>query len=142
QMSLFATVISMMILFYFFQTAMNPLTNSLILHSIQGTKQTFGSFRLWGSIGFAIMVLAASPLIQWSGVENLGYMYGSFLLITLLLAFRLPKQGKKSAAQRFSGRELFRLLSRPLFVFFLVLTVLISIPNQMNSIFISVFISD
>lgn len=138
----FLLVFVFMLLFYFFQTALNPISNSLILQAIEKTEYQFGSFRIWGSIGFAVMVLVSSPFIEMIGVENLGYLYGSFAIITLLLSFRLPSQGKKTSKQQFPLKQLSIILTSGLFVSFLLLTILISIPNRMNSIFISVYISN
>lgn len=142
QSNRFLFVFWLMLLFYFFQTALNPLTNSLTLHSIENTEYHFGTFRLWGSIGFAVMVLVASPFIQMIGIENLGFLYGGFVVITLLLSFRLPNPEKIIKRSMHPKKEFSKLLKSGLFVSFLLLSVLISIPNRMNSIFISVYISN
>ncbi|MFD2115625.1 MFS transporter [Paenibacillus yanchengensis] len=142
QLSDFVLILIVMIIFYSFQTALNPLTSSLIFQTIQGTPYSFGTFRLWGSLGFAIIILIASPVIQWLGVENLGYLYGVFVLITLLLGFKLPKKRKQISAKKGIGKDMFSLLTQPVFILFLIFVVLLSIPNAMNSTFIAVFITE
>ncbi|MBD2848509.1 MFS transporter [Paenibacillus sp. IB182496] len=142
QMGTFATVLSFMLLFFFFQTSLNPLTNSLILQAIRGTSYSFGTYRLWGSLGFAVMVLAASPLIAWAGVENLGYLYGFFVLVALMIGVRLPKAKRSGPSRRISGKGMLQLALQPTFAVFLVLSALLSIPNYMNMSFISVYITD
>ncbi len=142
QLSSFSFILMVMIIFYSFQTALNPLTSSLIFQTIQGTAYSFGTFRLWGSLGFAIIILIASPVIQWLGVENLGYLYGSFVLITLFLGFKLPKKKTKVPAKKGIGKDMFALLTQPIFILFLIFVVLLSIPNSMNSTFIAVFITE
>lgn len=141
QMHEFSFVLLFMLLFYFFQTALNPISNSLILTAIEKTKYHFGTFRLWGSLGFAFIVLVASPFIQWVGVGNLGYLYGSFVLITIFLCFRLPNQRKRSAKNKASFKEMSHVFTNKLFVMFLMLSALMSIPNFMNAAFISVYIN-
>ncbi len=136
----FYAVFVMMLLFYFFQTALNPISNSLILRTIENTGHQFGTFRLWGSIGFAVMVLISSPFIDWMGIDKLGYLYGLFLLVTIVLSVRLPHEGKKSGGTRFSVKELSAIVVNPYFAAFLLLSVLISIPNRMNSTFISIVV--
>jgi PPP family 3-phenylpropionic acid transporter len=137
----FLAVFLFMLLFYFFQTALNPLCNSLTLQAIENTDCNFGTFRLWGSLGFAIMVLAASPFIEMLGIHNLGYMYGFFAMITLCISFCLPKPKKQESKRQQTAKEVSRLMRSGLFVSFLLLSIICSIPNRMNAIFISVYIS-
>ncbi len=140
QMHWFYSVFVFMLLFYFFQTALNPLSNSLILHLIENTEQHFGTFRLWGSIGFALMAIASSPIIGRVGVGNLGWIYGGFVVITLLISLRLPRQSAKSGAKKASLQGLSVLLRSGVFLTFLILSILMSIPNRMNATFVSVYV--
>ncbi|ADU30585.1 MFS transporter [Evansella cellulosilytica] len=140
QMTIFVYVFAIMLFFFFFQTALNPMSNSIILHAIQNTRYQFGTFRLWGSLGFAIMAGVASPFIQMIGTENLGYIYGAFMIVVIFLCFGLPSQGKASGKVSFSGFT--KLFKNGYFTAFLLLGILISIPNRMNATFISIFISD
>jgi PPP family 3-phenylpropionic acid transporter len=136
----FLFVFLLMLVFYFFQTALSSMTSSLTLHLIENTSYQFGTFRLWGSLGFAVMVILSSPVITWIGIQNLGYLYGSFVLITLLFSFGLPAQGKRKKGSAFPVKEFSKLMRSGLFLSFLLLSVLVSISNQMNSNFISLFI--
>lgn len=128
------------IAFFFFQTSLNPITNSLTLHAIENTSLQFGTFRLWGSLGFAVMVLAASPFIQMIGIQNIGYLYGGLAIIALTISFWLPNQAKQRKHTGIPRGEFAKLIKNKLFVTFLLLSILLSIPNRINSIFISVFI--
>ena len=142
QSSQFAVVFSLMLLFYFFQTALNPISNSLTLYAIENTPYHFGTFRLWGSIGFAVMVLGASPFIERAGISNLGYFYGVSVIVTLLLSFGIPNQPKRAKKAAFPKGELSKVFMNVLFLSFLLLSVIISVPNRMNSNFISIYISE
>lgn len=141
QSNQFAIVFSLMLLFYFFQTALNPISNSLTLYAIENTPYQFGTFRLWGSLGFAVMALVSSPVIAYFGIQNLGFLYASFVVLTLFLSFGLPNQAKQTKKASFPREDFVKLMTSGLFVCFLLLSVVINIPNRMNSIFISVYIS-
>ncbi len=142
QSNQFMLVFSLMLIFYFFQTALNPLTNSLTFYAIENTQYQFGTFRLWGSLGFAVMVLISSPFIDVVGIQNLGYLYGGFIVFTLLLSFGLPNQAKRKERKGFPRDQFKKLMGSGLFVFFLLLSIVINIPNRMNFIFVSVYIGD
>lgn len=142
QMHMFITIFILMLLFYFFQTALNPLSNSLILQSIEHTPHQFGTFRLWGSIGFAIMVLIAGPMVVWIGIENLGYLYGTFIVITLWISLKLPRQGKKKKRAFLKATDIALLFKSGIFLAFLLLSMLISLPNRLNLTFISIYIHE
>lgn len=140
QMESFFWVLTLMVVFFFFQTALFPINDSLILHSIENTIYRYGAFRLYGSLGFAVLATASSPVIHWLGIDRLGWIYGSFLLFSVGLCFLLPKQGRQ--VQRFSIRGLTKVLGNRQFLFFLLFGVFISIPNVMNTTFISIYVQE
>ncbi len=141
QMNEFAFVLFFVATFFFFHTALNPISTSLILTAIEKTQFQFGTFRLWGSLGFAVIVLISSPFIEYVGVWNLGYLYGVLLVITLFFAFRLPRQIKKRAST-ISMKQATKVLNNKLFISFLLLSALVSIPNSMSNTFLAVYISE
>jgi PPP family 3-phenylpropionic acid transporter len=59
-----------MTLFFFFQTPIFSHSNSLILGYIQDTPRKFGTFRLWGSIGWAVTAIAAGQILDWTGISK------------------------------------------------------------------------
>lgn len=52
--------------FYFFQGPLFAQSNTMILSYIDGTSRSFGSFRLWGSLGWAFTAILAGPVIEWA----------------------------------------------------------------------------
>jgi PPP family 3-phenylpropionic acid transporter len=75
----FFPLVVVMLLFYFFQTAIYPISTNLILYAVDKTNRSFGSYRLWGSLGFAIVAVVLGPIIQWLGISRLGWLYGLFI---------------------------------------------------------------
>lgn len=129
-----------MLCFFLFQTPLFSQSNSLILNTIEGTSYKFGSFRLWGSLGWALLAVAVSPLIDWIGIDNLWIVYSAMLFLTILFTIKLPTgkvEGTKKIAKGGYGQALF---GNKYFLVFVLLGVLISVPNSMNQTFNSLYI--
>src|SRR5699024_9796184 len=84
-------VFTTMLIFFFFQTPMFSQSNTLILNAIEGTSYKFGAIRFWGSLGYAVMAVAAGPVLSWLGVDNLWILYTLLILITIAICTRLPR---------------------------------------------------
>src|SRR5690625_6075686 len=76
-----------MIIFFFFQTPMFSQSNSLILNTIEGTDKKFGSFRIWGSLGWSLMAMAAGPVIDRLGIGNMWIVYTVMILVAIAFTF-------------------------------------------------------
>ncbi|MBS4200827.1 MFS transporter [Bacillus sp. FJAT-49732] len=129
-----------MLLFFNFQTPLFSQSNSLILNTIEGTPYKFGTFRLWGSLGWAIMAVGAGPFIDLIGIKNLWIVYSFMLILTILFGFKLP-QGKVEGTKKIvKGGYAKALFGNKYFLVFVILGVLISVPNSINLTFISLYI--
>lgn len=142
QISGYLFIYAIMIVFFFFQTPLFSQSNSLILNTIEGTKHKFGSFRMWGSLGWALMAVAAGPVIGWLGIGKLWIVYSIMLIIAMLFTIGLPKgeSGEKSIPNLTSYRK--AMFSNKIFLIFLLLSIFISIPNSINQTFITLYISN
>ncbi|WP_063845944.1 MFS transporter [Paenibacillus sp. FJAT-27812] len=137
----YTIIYTSMLFFFFFQMPLFSQTNSLILNSIEGTGLNFGAFRLFGSLGWALMAVAAGPVIGQIGIERLWIIYTVMMLISLAFAFTLPKGEVKGAAP--AGKVNYRsMFVNRTFLLFLIIGLVISIPNSMNSTFITLYIKE
>jgi len=93
-------IYSTMFLFFFFQVPIFSQSNSLILNTIEGTPHNFGAFRLWGSLGWAIMAASAGPVIGRIGVDKLWILFTIMMLLSILFAFGLPRGEARSKGNR------------------------------------------
>lgn len=145
QLHSFMLIFAAMLLFFFFQSPTFSQSNSLILNYIEGTKYKFGVFRLWGSLGWAIIAVVAGPIISWMGIVNLWIIYAAMLLISIAFTFGFSSGGesrgdKKEAAVK---QGYFRVMfSSKIFFLFVLLGVLISVPNSINQTFVSLYITN
>ncbi|WP_199615081.1 MFS transporter [Paenibacillus alkalitolerans] len=133
-----------MMLYYFFNTAINPINNSQVFQTIENTELRFGSFRLWGSLGYAVIVLAAGPVIESLGIGRLGWVYGTAMLVAFglgLMLHRPPAKAKKRM-QPITFRESAGVLLQGKFALFLLASLFIFIPNAINAQYLSLFVED
>ncbi|MEK8127630.1 MFS transporter [Paenibacillus filicis] len=142
QLRHYAIIFAVMLIFFFFNSPTFSQSNSLILNAIENTKHKFGAFRVWGSLGWAIIAVLAGPVLSWMGLLNLWILYGIMMLISLLFTIGLPRGHvtTKPKAERQSYWKV--MFSSKIFFVFVVLGVLISVPNSINQTFVSLYISN
>ncbi|MEW4372102.1 MFS transporter [Paenibacillus kandeliae] len=127
--------------FFFFQTPMFAQSSTLILNYIDGTPYKFGGFRLYGSLGWALTAVCAGPIIDYLGVPRIGNVFTMLLLVAIALMLMLPAQVKQpGGGASLNLTALKQIGSNLYFIGFIVLGVLVSIPNMMNSTFISLYV--
>ncbi|WP_154891993.1 MFS transporter [Paenibacillus polysaccharolyticus] len=136
----YAWIYVAMIFFYFFQSPLFAQTNSLILGYIDGTGQKFGSFRLWGSLGWALTAVAAGPVIDRFGVSSVSIIFACMIAVAFVFSVLLPKQPIASDTPIVTFRRFGKVMFNPYFMIFIGLGVLVSVPNAMNSTFMSLYI--
>jgi len=127
-----------MVGFYFFQTPIFSQSNSLILNVIEGTTVKFGAIRLWASIGYSVTALLIGPLLQVVGIDSLGLVFSASILLTLAFTISLPRGESRGDFSNANYKQIFR---NKHFVWFVLLGILISVPNSMNSTFNGIFIT-
>lgn len=115
-------------------------TNSLILTYIDGTRHKFGSFRLWGSLGWALTAIAAGPVIDQLGSGRISIVFSIMLFVAAIFIFTLPGVQKTTGSATVTLKGLSQLFLNSYFVWFIVLGILVSIPNTANNTFMSLYI--
>lgn len=140
----YGIIFLLMMMFFFFNSPTFSQSNSLILNAIEGTKHKFGAFRLWGSLGWAIIAVMASPIISWMGILNLWVLYGAMMIVSLLFTFGLPRGNVVSVSKPKAERKSYWkvMVSSKIFFIFVILGVLISVPNSINQTFVSLYIAN
>jgi PPP family 3-phenylpropionic acid transporter len=140
QLEQYAWVYGAMLAFYVFQTPLFSQSSSLILSAIEGTTHQFGSYRLWGSLGWAFMAVAAAPVIAYVTIDRLWMVYCALMIVSMILCFRLPRGSTESIVRSNSGFK--GLLRNRTFLIFLLISILISTPHGLNGMFVSIYITE
>jgi PPP family 3-phenylpropionic acid transporter len=140
----FWAVFAAMMLYYFFNTSIMPINNSQVFQTIENTDLRFGSFRLWGSLGYAAIVLASGPIIEYLGVWQLGWVYGSAMVIALAFGWMLhrPPGRAKKPKHVVTFRESMRVLLQGRFALFLAASLFVFIPTSINALYLSLFLEE
>ncbi|KAA8998378.1 MFS transporter [Paenibacillus spiritus] len=141
----YETLYTAMLLFYFCQTPLLAQTHTLTLSYISDTGRPFGSFRLWGSVGWALTALLAGPVLERAGISSLAFLFAALLGAAMLSLAALPPLSRGSGGFAVAPnpfRGIGRVIRNPYFLSFLIFGLLVSIPNTMNTTFLSLYITD
>lgn len=128
--------------FYFFQGPLFAQSNTMILSYIDGTKHSFGSFRLWGSLGWALTAVLAGPVIEWAGVSVLSYLFAALLCAAMLALITLPKLDHSIGTAPLPFKGFRQIFYNPFFLCFIFFGILVSLSNTMNNTFVSLYITE
>ncbi|MBA2873862.1 MFS transporter [Thermaerobacillus caldiproteolyticus] len=124
----------------FTQSAIVPISDSITLNYVQKIEGSYGSIRLWGSIGFALAVLIGGWLSDRFSLVAIFYIFAFILLLSAMLAWRLPRESQAMKVE--IGRGMVQLFRIPRFVLFLVTTFLVFGPIYANNFYFGVFIKE
>ncbi|MEF2243758.1 MFS transporter [Paenibacillus sp. IITD108] len=136
----YPVIFTCMLMFFAFQTPLFTQSNSLILNVIEGTKHKFGEFRVWGSLGWALIAVAAGPVIGWLGISRLWIVFDVMMLFAIFFTFLMPSGNERELKGKFSNKGYLQVFKNKYFLLFVLLGVLISIPNSINMTFLGIHI--
>lgn len=131
-----------MIGFYFFQSPLFAQSNSLILSYIEGTDRKFGAFRIWGSFGWAVTAAVAGIVIDQTGISSISTIFTVLLLAALICTLSIPPLKSTVETATIHLRGFGSVLMNGYFISFILLGILVSIPNSINSAFMSLYITE
>lgn len=121
----------------FFESTLAPLLDSWVVRGISAspTKINYGGIRVWGSIGYALMVFLFTQLLQATSVSFVFPFYGLMAILAIIL---LMKTSSEAPINPLSFKELkpFRLFKNTRYLVFLVFSTLIMIPHRATFIFL------
>lgn len=131
-----------MILFFFFQSPLFAQSNTLILGYTASQPKRFGAFRNWGSIGWAVVAVTAGMLIDRIGISRLSFLVTGILLLAIGTVLLLPPLKAASETPPIRLRGLAQFVINRYFVAFILLGIVVSVPNVMNNTFMSLYITE
>lgn len=129
-------------LFFFniFSFPIIPLTDSLTLASIRNTRSHYGSFRLWGSLGFGFSAVFFGIFFRFHSLDLFPACYFFLILVCMAISFFLEDALYKG--RRASINDVRELVSSRRVITFLLLTALLSSANRANDAFMGIFIRE
>ena len=83
------------ILFY---CSFNTLLDAWIVQGVKSLPgKTYGSIRLWGSVGYMVVVSAMGFISDILGVESVFFFFSLFMLVNAVIAFSIRDEGVPQA---------------------------------------------
>lgn len=135
----FGWLLALMASFFFFQTPMSSLTDSLTLLSTRRSGKSYASFRVFGSIGFACAALGFGLLLKQFGAGWTAALGLSTISLSLLLSFLLS-DGREGRYKKPDFSALVPIVGSRPFVGFMATVLVISIAHRMNDGFLALFL--
>lgn len=135
----YTLLLSLMTLFFFFQSPSSSLNDSLTLLTIRGTKKSFASFRVWGSIGFAVAALVFGQLLKETGADFIPILCLCTIGLSLLISFFL-RDAKEGSGSRPDFSNLLPIISSRPFLAFMLVVLTLSVAHRMNDNFLALFL--
>lgn len=107
----------------FFAAPIASLIDSAVLELTENTAHSYGTVRLWGSVGYSLTSWIMGYVIEAFGLNWLFYGYAALLLLSIACAVQLP--ARRSTWQTSFGSSLRQLLAQPALVLFLGMAFLV-----------------
>jgi PPP family 3-phenylpropionic acid transporter len=118
-------------LMFFFYIPASPLLDSLAIKTVAGTGASYGSVRVFGSVGFCTFAIVTATLLPLvGGVGSFRYIFWALWIVPiLLLIFLRDAAGEGPTITLSSIREIGK---NKEFLLFLGMVFIICVPHRMN----------
>jgi PPP family 3-phenylpropionic acid transporter len=133
----FAVFAATAVVLAIFNSPMVPLSDAVAVAHAQKHRQTYGGARVWGSIGFALIVSPVGILYTHIGIDKMFFLYMGLMIVVVAIT-RLLEKG--SVRKNASMRDVVKLLGQKELSVFLLLVLLVACGTQSFSIFFSVYL--
>ncbi len=131
------------ILYIFYVLFWSPgasLSDSLMLNYLKEKSDEYGKYRVWGSIGYMATVTPFGFIIEQTQNRIMFFLAAFALLITTLIASRLPESDESVEVATLSDFKI--LLNNKLLFKFLILIFLIRAPLSANFLYFPIFFNE
>lgn len=135
----FGLLMVLMGIFFFFQSPMSSLNDSQILLTVKNSGKSYASFRVWGSIGFAVAALIFGMLLKEFGIELTAVLMMTTLNCSLLLSLML-KDARQANYKKPDFSGLVPIITSRSFLAFLFTVLVLSIAHRMNDGFLALYL--
>lgn len=126
--------------FFTFYRPLPSLIDTLIVNAVKDNPSQYGSYRMYGSLGFLVSVFASGFVLNGLGINNGPYLVTA--LIALTFCFALPIGDAKYICAPPSFRSFTSLTKQPQVLSFLIVATLLGTTQVANDNFISVHLKN
>ncbi|TVY08246.1 MFS transporter [Paenibacillus cremeus] len=141
QTSSFTSALVFMLLLYFFMLSSVPLLDTITIKSALRGAVSYGSIRMWGSIGFTLLAVSSGSVLKaLGGLDNIPYLYWSIWILPMVLLLFLKDE--KGSGARIKLSSFGSMLRNKHFLWFLLLIFLLTVPHRMNDGLFVLYLKD
>jgi PPP family 3-phenylpropionic acid transporter len=132
--------IYVLLLFFFMMPSM-PLLDSISIKVTESRGASYGSVRLWGSVGFTVTAVV-SGLIMASigGIENIRLIYWSIWILPMILIIFL--RDEPAPGVTITAKAVYSIFRNRQFLWFLLLVFILMMPHRLNDSLFGVYLGD
>lgn len=141
QMNELVTILIFGAILYFFSSPVGALSDSLAQRRAQQMNVSFGSIRMWGSVGFAFSSLVVGEFLTSAGIAYLMWPYVTIGAILLIISFTLTDV-KTESSTPVQMSDVKKLLQNKPFILFLLFMMFITIAHRANDSFIGIYVTE
>lgn len=124
----------------FFWSGPLPLVEASTLQRLGGATTQYGRVRLWGSIGFIVVVSGVGALLDWIAIARLPLILLVLMSAMLLVAWLVPVGAKAVHAE--NQGAIFSILRQPKVIVFFVACFLMTFAHGPLYVFFSIYLVD
>ena len=124
----------------FFWSGPLPLVEASTLQRLGGATAQYGRVRLWGSIGFIVVVSGVGAMLDWVAISRLPVILLPLLLAMLLFAWLVPRGTKSPHSDDQSG--ILSILRQPKVIVFFAACFLMTFAHGPLYVFFSIYLVD
>ena len=136
----FVFFFALMVTVNLFTSAPGPISEALMLSSMRGDLTHYGRVRLWGSVGFIVLVTVSGYALDWQGIELMPWIALLMLVMVTSVTFSLHEEPPTQHAQ--PSNSVRELLSRKSVVSFFASTFLMIAAHSSLYVYYSLYLSD
>lgn len=138
----FVLILLSMFVYSIFLTPIQPLLDSMTIQTVKQVNHSYGSVRLWGSLGFCFTAWWTGYVLSGFGLDNMGYLYVALFMLPTLLVFGLRDPAADPGRPPTSLLQASRLLRHRQFAWFMFLVFLTAVPHRLNDSLLGIHISE
>jgi PPP family 3-phenylpropionic acid transporter len=131
---------ALMVTVNLFTSAQGPISEALMLSSMRGDLTHYGRLRLWGSVGFIVLVTLSGYALDWQGIELMPWIALLMLVMVTSVTFSLHEEPATQHAQ--PSNSVRELLSRKSVLSFFGSTFLMIAAHSSLYVYYSLYLSD
>ena len=131
---------ALMVTVNLFTSAQGPISEALMLSSMRGDLTHYGRVRLWGSVGFIVLVTLSGYALDWQGLELMPWIALLMLVMVTSVTFSLHEEPATQHAQ--PSNSVRELLSRKSVLSFFASTFLMIAAHSSLYVYYSLYLSD